>query len=66
MTKKEIYSSILKGHIDRYWSGDVKLKKMAEELSDITITAFEELTKKLSRTPIKFHYIFNLNDINKI
>ena len=50
--KKEINSSILKGDIDRYWAGDVKLKKMCEDLADITVTSFEECTKKLARTQI--------------
>lgn len=54
-TKKEIYTSILNGHIERYWSGDAKLKKMSADLADITIDAFEDCTKKLARTPIKFH-----------
>jgi dynein heavy chain len=39
---------------------------MSTDLSDMTIDLFDNITKKLARTPIKFHYIFNLNDVNKI
>ena len=31
------------------------LKKMSSDLSDMTIDLFDNITKKLARTPIKFH-----------
>jgi len=56
----------LKGHIDKFWSGNKKLEIMTKEMAAMTVRTFDELGKKLSRTPIKFHYIFNMRDINKV
>jgi len=43
-----------------------KIEKLSKDLANTTIHTFDEINKKLSRTPIKFHYIFNLRDINKL
>jgi len=56
----------LKGHIDKFWSGNKKLEIMTKEMAAMTVRTFDELGKKLPRTPIKFHYIFNMRDINKV
>jgi dynein heavy chain len=39
---------------------------MTKEMAAMTIRTFDEIGNKLSRTPIKFHYIFNMRDINKV
>ena len=61
-----IYFQMLKGRVEKYWPGNKKLEKMCKDLATSTIKTFDEIYKKLSRTPIKFHYIFNLRDINKV
>ncbi|KAI9009714.1 dynein heavy chain and region D6 of dynein motor-domain-containing protein [Gaertneriomyces semiglobifer] len=58
-----IYSSIVQGHVTPFSDG---VKRVAQQLTPITLKLYAEIAKTLLPTPSKFHYIFNLRDISRV
>jgi dynein heavy chain len=42
------------------------IKELAMKITYGTIQLYKKINEKLLRTPIKFHYVFNLRDLSKI
>ena len=60
---ERIYNSILKEH---FRSFDEEVKNFASKITQATIKLYNDTIVALPRTPIKFHYIFNLRDLSRV
>jgi dynein heavy chain len=58
-----IYSSILKGHLKDF---NEEIQGMTSKLTKATLRLYRLVEESLPRTPMKFHYIFNLRDLSRI
>lgn len=64
---KRIYKEILKGHLNNPEKPfDEALKEIETPLTDMTYKLYTQITDALPRSPLKFHYIFNMRDLSKI
>jgi dynein heavy chain len=65
-TVKKIYCEILEKHlVARDYEEDV-IKGVPLKIADATIRLYNTICEQLPRTPIKFHYIFNLRDLSRV
>lgn len=60
---EKIYNSILMSQIQNFAPS---IKELAMKITFATIQLYNQINEKLLRTPLKFHYIFNLRDLTKI
>ena len=64
--QETIYTSILINHlVSRDYPEDL-YSEVAPKISKATIQIYEDIKIKLPRTPVKFHYIFNLRDLSRV
>jgi dynein heavy chain len=42
------------------------IKSAAPKITQATMNLYYQVLEKLPRTPLKFHYIFNLRDLSKV
>ena len=61
-TVEQIYAKILQKHLQNF-SEDIQ--QIVPKLTQITVKLYNEIVEKLPRTPVKFHYIFNLRDLSR-
>ena len=61
--QERIYNSILKSHLNLF-SEEIQL--IGPKITTATLKLYETISVKLPRTPVKFHYIFNLRDLSRI
>lgn len=62
-TTKEIYSKILEKHVQEFHDD---IKQCVAKITDSTMAVYLTIKEKLPRTPVKFHYIFNLRDLSRV
>lgn len=62
-TTKEIYSKILEKHVQEFHDD---IKQSVAKITDSTMAVYLTIKEKLPRTPVKFHYIFNLRDLSRV
>jgi len=60
---KHIYKNIMEKHFETF-SEDIK--ESMEKVVDTTLKLHKQIIDQLPRTPIKFHYIFNLRDLSRV
>lgn len=60
---ERIYKTIFMSLITDY---SPNIKELAMKITFATISLYKQINEKLLRTPLKFHYIFNLRDLSKI
>jgi dynein heavy chain len=59
----KIYDSILDRHCEEFSD---EVKQIIPKITMATYTLYENIKEKMPRTPVKFHYIFNLRDFSKV
>ena len=62
-TTEKIYFKILDRHCEEF-SDDIKA--ITQKITTASINLYLKISEKLPRTPLKFHYIFNLRDISRV
>jgi dynein heavy chain, axonemal len=60
---KHIFKSILSKHLEGF---NDEIMALTETITDITLKLHNEIIERLPRTPVKFHYIFNLRDLSRV
>jgi len=60
---EKIYTSILESHVSEFHED---IKAVVPKITQATMSLYFNIIEKLPRTPVKFHYIFNLRDLSKI
>jgi len=59
----KIYNSILEAHCANFCDD---IKACAPKITQATMNLYFTVLEKLPRTPLKFHYIFNLRGLSKV
>ena len=60
---EKIYTTMLNAHLTEF-SEDVR--GCVDLITQSTLSLYYSICESLPRTPIKFHYIFNLRDLGRI
>jgi dynein heavy chain len=60
---EKIYTSILEKHVSEF-TEDVR--SIVPKVTTATLNLYFSICEKLPRTPVKFHYIFNLRDLSRV
>ena len=60
---EKIYNTILRNHLKDF---PQEIKDLTPKITQATLQIYLTVCEKLPRTPIKFHYIFNLRDLSKV
>lgn len=60
---KHIFKSILSKHLESF---PEEIIGITEAITDVTLKLHNEIIDRLPRTPVKFHYIFNLRDLSRV
>ncbi len=60
---EKIYTSILERHTQEFTE---EVRSCVPKLTTATLNLFYAVFEKLPRTPVKFHYIFNLRDLSRV
>jgi dynein heavy chain len=60
---QKIYSSMLKKHLLEFPEECISC---IDQITQATLSLYYQCSEKLPRTPVKFHYIFNLRDLSRV
>lgn len=60
---EKIYTQILEKHCEEFAD---EIKSCVPKITQATISLYYTVIEKLPRTPVKFHYIFNLRDLSRV
>ena len=60
---QKIYSSMLKKHLLEFPEECISC---IDQITQATLSLYYQCSEKLPRTPVKFHYIFNLRDLSRL
>lgn len=60
---EKIYTSILEKHVLEF-SEDIR--NIVPKITSATLSLYGTIQAQLPRTPVKFHYIFNLRDLSRV
>jgi len=60
---QKIYSTLLGKHLDEF---NDDIKGTVDTITQATLQLYYTCLEKLPRTPLKFHYIFNLRDLSRV
>ena len=58
-----VYVKILEKHVLEYHDD---IKQSVTKITEATMAVYLTIKEKLPRTPVKFHYIFNLRDLSRV
>ena len=62
-TAEKIYTQILAAHCSEFAE---EVKEIVPKITTATMSLYQTVKEKLPRTPIKFHYVFNLRDLSRV
>jgi len=60
---QRIYNNILSGYFKPFPN---EIVEIIEKVTDSTLKLYKQIVEMLPRTPVKFHYIFNLRDLSRV
>lgn len=60
---QRIYNSILGNHLKKFPN---EIQDLTAKITDMTLKLYRQIVELLPRTPVKFHYIFNLRDLSRV
>lgn len=60
---EKIYTSILEKHVEEF---PEDVRTVVPKITSATLNMYFQICEKLPRTPVKFHYIFNLRDLSRV
>jgi dynein heavy chain, axonemal len=60
---QRIYNSILSSHLKKF---TLEMQDLTSKITDCTLKLYKQIVELLPRTPVKFHYIFNLRDLSRV
>ena len=60
---EKIYTSILSKHVLEF---PEEVGAIVPKITSATLNLYFQICEKLPRTPVKFHYIFNLRDLSRV
>jgi dynein heavy chain len=60
---EKIYTSILEKHVAEFTED---IRQIVPKVTTATLSLYFSICEKLPRTPVKFHYIFNLRDLSRV
>ena len=60
---KTIYNSILMEHLKPF---PKEFEEICRDLTSMTYKLYQRVSEALPRSPVKFHYVFNLRDLSKL
>lgn len=60
---EKIYTSILDRHVTEFPD---EVRTIVPKVTSATLNLYFQICEKLPRTPVKFHYIFNLRDLSRV
>ena len=59
----KIYDTIILNHLKDF---PLELRETGKKITQATLSVYRKICEKLPRTPVKFHYIFNLRDLSRV
>jgi dynein heavy chain, axonemal len=62
---ERIYSSIIKAHF-KLKNFPEDFQELSQKITQATLRLYNTIVDQLPRSPLKFHYIFNLRDLSRI
>jgi dynein heavy chain len=62
-TTQGIYNAILSKHVEEFHED---IKGSVAKITEASMGVYLQIKEKLPRTPVKFHYIFNLRDLSRV
>lgn len=60
---ERIYNNILKAHLSIFAP---EVAELVSKVGQGTLKLYQSIVDQLPRTPLKFHYIFNLRDLSRV
>jgi dynein heavy chain len=63
---ESIYTQILEKHLQGRDYDEEIYKNIPLKMTRATIQLYNQIKERLPRTPVKFHYIFNLRDLSRV
>jgi dynein heavy chain len=60
---EKIYTSIMEKHVQEFAE---EIQQIVPKFTTATMKLYYIICEKLPRTPVKFHYIFNLRDLSRV
>ena len=60
---EKIYTSILEKHVVEFAED---IRNIVPKMTSATLNLYFQICERLPRTPVKFHYIFNLRDLSRV
>lgn len=64
--QETIYTQIFVKHLESRDFPDEIKSELPSKVTKATIQLYDEIKIRLPRTPVKFHYIFNLRDLSRV